>query len=354
MNVNRFSSLMILFLTAFLGFLAYRIMNPFFTAIAWAMVFSIIFYPVYAAIFRYIRIREIASVVTIIIILIILIGPITYLSNLLITEMRVFLERMTPERIESVKGYFEHVRTSPFFEHISPYIGGVGMPSEDVITEGIKKAGRTLIENLRITNVVSLFADFLFMVFTIFFLLRDGPNFLSKARDFMPFSERQKDRLATQAKDMIVSTVYGGAIVAIIQGFLGGGAYYFLGINSPVMWGVAMSVMSFVPLVGTFSIWGPASAFFVLTGNPMKGAALFFYGVLIISMVDNILRPLIIGSRTKMPTILILFSVLGGIKLFGMIGFVMGPLIMAVFLSVLDIFRHIEDEDRDIGTVDQG
>ncbi len=344
---------MIVFLTALLGFLAYEIMNPFFTAIAWAMVFSIIFYPVYAAIFRYIRIREVASVVTIGIILIILIGPITYLSNLLITEMRAFMERITPERIESVKGYFEIVRSSPVFERIAPYMGGVGMPSEDVIMEGIKKAGRTLIDNLKITNVVSLFADFLFMIFTIFFLLRDGQRFLAKARDFMPFSEQEKDRLATQAKDMIVSTVYGGAIVAIIQGLLGGVAYYVLGINSPVMWGVAMSVMSFVPLVGTFSIWGPASAFFVLTGNPVKGAGLFIYGVLIISMVDNILRPLIIGSRTKMPTILILFSVLGGIKLFGMIGFVMGPLIMAVFLSVLDIFRHIEDEGGNVKTIDQ-
>ncbi len=345
---------MILFLTVFLGFFAYRIMNPFFTAIAWALVFSIIFYPVYAAIYRYIKIREVAAVVTIGIIFIILIGPIAYLSNLLITEMRAFLERMTPERLETIKGYFEAVQRSPVFERIAPYIGGVGIPSEDVIMEGVKKAGKTLIEHLKITNVISLFADLLFMVFTVFFLLRDGPNFLSKARGFMPFSEKEKDRLATQIKDMIVSTVYGGAIVAIIQGILGGVAYYFLGINSPVMWGVAMSVMSFVPLVGTFSIWGPASAFFVLTGDPLKGAGLFIYGVLIISMVDNILRPLIIGSRTKMPTILILFSVLGGIKLFGMIGFIMGPLIMAVFLSVLDIFRHIEDEGGDVGTVDEG
>lgn len=344
---------MILFLTALLGYLAYQIMSPFLTAIAWAMVFSIVFYPVYAAIARYVRIKEVASVLTIAIILVMLIGPITYLSNILITEMRAVLERMTPERLEDISQYFYSVRSSPLFERISPYIGDVGMPSQDLIMEGIKKAGKALIERMTITNIVSLLANFLFMIFTIFFLLRDGQSFLSKARDFMPFSEREKDRLATQAKDMVVSTVYGGTIVAIIQGLLGGLAYYFLGINSPVMWGVAMSVMSFVPLVGTFSIWGTASAFFVLTGNPMKGAGLFVYGVLVISMVDNILRPLIIGTRTKMPTILILFSVLGGIKLFGMIGFVMGPLIMAVFLSVLYIFRHIEDEDRDIGTVDQ-
>lgn len=149
----------------------------------------------------------------------------------------------------------------------------------------------------------------------------------------MPFSERENDGLATQVKDMVVSTVYGGAIVAIIQGVLGGLAYYLIGINSPVMWGVAMAVMSFVPLIGTFSIWGAASLFLVMTGSPMEGAGLFVFGVLVISMVDNILIPLIIGTRTMMPTILILFSVLSGLKLFGMIGFVMGPLIMGVPLS---------------------
>jgi predicted PurR-regulated permease PerM len=343
---------MILFLTAFLGFLVYKIMSPFLTAIAWAMVFSLIFYPVFLFILRYVRFRSLASVISLMIMLIVLIGPIAFLSQLLIIEMRASLDRWTPERIEQIKAYIDHMRMLTPFEQITPYIGEVNMPSQDVIMEGIKKAGNWLIEHLTITNVVSLVADFLFTIFTVFFLLRDGPGFLSKARDFMPFTEREKDRLVSQVKDMIVSTVYGGAIVAIIQGILGGLAYYLLGINSPVMWGVAMCIMSFVPMVGTFAIWGTASAYFFLTGSMLKGAGLFIYGVLVISMVDNILRPLIIGSRTKMPTILILFSVLGGIKLFGMIGFVAGPLIMAVFLSVLHIFRHIEDDLDD--AVDTG
>jgi len=223
------------------------------------------------------------------------------------------------------------------------------LPSEKVILEGIRKASGTLLQNmsLQITNVLAILANFLFMLFTIFFFLKDGPRFLSKARDFMPFSERHKDRLATQVKDMIVSTVYGGATVALVQGLLGGFAYYVVGMESPVMWGVAMAVMSFVPVVGTFSIWGPGSVFLLLSGSYVKGIGLLLFGVFVIGLVDNILRPLIIGSRTKMPTVLILFSVLGGIKLFGMIGFVMGPLIMAAFISVFEIFRHIEDEEKE-------
>lgn len=346
---------MLLFLIALLGYLAYQIMSPFLTAVAWAMVFAIVFYPVFVFICRYVRFRSVASLITIVLILIIILGPVSYLTSLLAHETKTFLASIDQGQLASVQKFYEDLRSSQLYQNMSSYMGE--LPSEKVILEAARKAGRTVLENmsLQITNVLAILANFLFMIFTIFFFLKDGPGFLSKARDFMPFSESHKDRLATQVKDMIFSTVYGGATVALIQGILGGFAYYIIGMESPVMWGVAMAVMSFVPLLGTFSIWGPGSAFLMLSGNYMKGIGLFLFGVFIISMIDNILRPLIIGSRTKMPAILILFSVLGGIKLFGMIGFVMGPLIMAAFISVFEIFRHIEDEEKeDVGTDKQG
>ncbi len=345
---------MLLFIIAVLGYLAYQILSPFLTAVAWAMVFAIVFYPIYAFICRHVKLKSVASLITIVLILIIILGPLSYLTSLLINEIQAFLASIDQERLESVQKFYAGLRSSLLYQKMSSYMGE--LPSEKVILEGIKKAGGTVLQNmsLQITNVLTILANFLFMLFTIFFFLKDGPGFLSKTRDFLPFSEKHKDRLATQVKDMIVSTVYGGATVALIQGILGGLAYYVIGMESPVMWGVAMAVMSFVPLVGTFSIWGPGSMFLLLSGSYAKGIGLFLFGVFIISMVDNILRPLIIGSRTKMPTILILFSVLGGIKLFGMIGFVMGPLIMAAFISVFEIFRHIEDEkEEDLGAGEQ-
>lgn len=343
---------MLLFMIAVLGYLAYQIISPFLTAVAWAMVFTIVFYPVYAYICRYVKFKSVASLLTIVLILIVILGPISYLTSLLVHEIQTFLDSIDQDRIESVQKFYEGLRSLPLYQKISSYMGE--LPSEEAVLEGIKKTGGTLLQNmsLQITNVLSIMANFVFMFFTIFFLLKDGPGFLLKARDFMPFSERHKDRLATQVKDMIVSTVYGGATVALVQGLLGGFAYYVVGMESPVMWGVAMAVMSFIPLLGTFSIWGPGSVFLLLSGSYVKGVGLFLFGVFVISIIDNILRPLIIGSRTKMPTILIFFSVLGGIKLFGMIGFVMGPLIMAAFISVFEIFRHIEDEEKeDVGTV---
>jgi predicted PurR-regulated permease PerM len=346
---NRFYVVTLLFLLGTLGYLTYEIMSPFFTAIAWSIVISIIFYPVFAFISRRVRIRAIAAAMTVFLMLIVLIGPTTYLTLMLIDEVQVVAARINDSNTGLLKTVVQRVNTSALFEKMRAYTGTDELVSEMAIVENVTKMGKSLLKefSLRIPNILAAAINFVFVIFTTFFLLKDGPGFLSKAKDYMPFNEAQKERLAGQIKDMIVSTVYGGVVVAIIQGVLGGVAFAFIGIEAPVMWGFAMSVMSFVPLLGTFAIWGPTSVFLMIEHSYAQGIGLLLFGVLVISMVDNILKPLIIGSRTKMPTIIILFSVLGGIKLFGVIGLIMGPLITAVFISVFEIFRHTEEEIAD-------
>lgn len=346
MNTTRFYSLMLLAILALLGYLSYEIISPFLVPIGWAIVFAVVFYPVYAFISRYIKVKSISSSITVFLILVVIIAPITYLSSLLIDELQKVGDYTSNGGLDFVSDLFGKMKTSPYFEKISSFIGEGNMPTADQIMDNMKKIGKVLAEylSIKITNIISAAINFLFMIFTIFFLFKDGPGFLTKVEDYMPFSEEQKNRLATQMKDMIASTVYGGVVVAIIQGFLGGIAFYVVDIASPVLWGVAMSVMSFVPLLGTLSIWGPASIYLIIQGDYMHGIGLALFGTFVIGLVDNILKPLIIGSRTKMPTIIIFFSVLGGIKAFGIIGLIMGPLIMAVFISVFEIIRHIEDE----------
>lgn len=335
---------MFLFLIVVLGYLTYQIMSPFLTAIIWAIVLSIVFYPVFAFISRNIKAKSISSLITILVILVVIIAPFTYLTFTLIDELQAATAKLNESRMETVHELVHRFHSSRLFHDITSSMGVEDLVSEDVIMENIKNMGKSLISELplRVSNVLSSGVNFIFMIFTTFVLFRDGPAVLSKVRDYMPFKDEQKDRLASQVKDIVVSTVYGGVFVAVIQGTLGGAAYFFMGIGSPVLWGVAMSVLSFVPILGTFIIWGPTSAYLVMQGSYMKGAGLFLFGVLVISMVDNVLKPLIIGSRTKMPTIVILFSVLGGIRLFGILGLVMGPLVTAIFISVFEIFRSVE------------
>jgi predicted PurR-regulated permease PerM len=338
---------MLLFLLILLGFLTYKIMRPFLNAIAWSIVVSIVFYPLYAFISRHVRVKSAASILTLILILTVILGPFAYVASMLVNEVQSLVAASGGGGLDAVRDLLDRVRTSALFKTIGGYAGLEDALSEEVLRENIGKAGRAILEqaSLRITNLVSIFLDFIFMTFTTFFLLRDGPGFLAKLTGYLPFSGTQKERIHKQVKDMIVSTVYGGVAIAIVQGILGGFAFYVAGIEAPFLWGTAMSVMSFVPMVGTFSIWGPASAYMLFQGDYLKGAGMLLYGIFVISSVDNILKPIIIGSRTKMPTIVILFSVLGGIKLFGMIGLIMGPLITAVFISVLEIFSHFEGEE---------
>lgn len=344
LTANRFYTITSIFLVLLLGYLTYQILNPFLNSIAWAVVFSIVFYPVYVFILRYLRFKVVASTVTLLIIILIILGPITYLSFILIDEIRDTVKTINEGSLDSIKDIFASPKIRNLIDNIQSHIGMEGLDIGEIIKVNIKKISTVVTNSLStgITNIAGVFIDFIFMLFAVFFLLKDGPGFLMRIRDYLPFSEDDKNRLISKVKDMIISTVYGGVIVALIQGIIGGIAFYFLGIKSPVLWGASISVMSFLPLLGTFSIWGPMTGYLLIQGNYVKGITLLLIGFLGISMVDNILKPIIISGRTKMPTLAVFFSVLGGIKLFGFIGFIMGPLVLALFVSVFEIFRHIE------------
>lgn len=345
MRADRFYSTMVLFILALLAYLTYQIFQPFLTSIAWAIVFCIIFYPVYVFGLRYIRLKALASLMTLILIIIVIIGPVSYIGFAIINEITDLMHR--PEAsMETVKKVIEGKKIAGILDRITPYFGFEGISAEKIIIDNIRKFGGSIVDKMSsgFANVLGVAADFVFMAFAIFFFFKDGPDFLDKIRDFLPFSEKHKDRLTSQVKDMIVSTIYGGVIVAIAQGILGGLAFYLLGIRSPVLWGGAMALTSFIPMFGTSIIWLPASLILFLEGAYLKGIALVLIGIFVISMVDNILKPLIIGGRTKMPTIVIFFSVLGGLKVFGLLGLVMGPLVFALFISVFEIFKTIEGE----------
>ena len=344
MIAKRFYFVTLLVLLAILGFLSYQIFQPFLAPIAWAVVFCVVFYPAYAFILKVLRVKAVASFVTLILILVVIIGPFSYISYSLVNEVSNVVSR-SDANVKNLSAKLSNDRVVRVFKKIQPYTGLEG-PSDQVIVENMKKVGKKIIDSLSegFSNAVSVAANFVIMAFAIFFFLKDGVDFLQKIKNYLPFSEQQRERLASQIKDMMVSTIYGGVIVAIVQGILGGAAFAVLGIESPIFWGSAMALMSFVPLLGTSIVWLPASAMLLLQGAYGKGIGLMLIGIFVISMVDNILKPLIIGGRTKMPTVVIFFTVLGGIKVFGLLGLVMGPLVFALFLSVIDMARTVEGD----------
>ncbi|MGQ9569751.1 MAG: AI-2E family transporter [Thermodesulfovibrionales bacterium] len=342
--MTRFYLFAVITLIIILGLLTYQILKPFLTPVAWAIVFSITFYPVYVFILKYLRWKSIAAILTLTIILILILGPFSYLTYLLVIELKDLSDYLETGKLEALGDILQH----PSIKSITNSILSTFNLSEEelnkAIIENISRLGKEIVLKITkgATNIVTVSLDLIFMVFSIFFFLRDGPEFLSKVRDYMPFSETQKDRLVKQIRDIIISTIYGGVAVSIIQGTIAGLSFFFIGIPTPVVWGLATSIASFVPLLGASSIWVPATIYLFLNEAILKGFILAIIGLFGISLVDNILKPIIIGGRTKMPILVIFFSVLGGIKLFGLIGLIIGPLVIALFISVVEIFRSVE------------
>ncbi len=189
------------------------------------------------------------------------------------------------------------------------------------------------------------------MMYRLFFLLRDGPRLSRKIRTAVPLSDSYKQHLIQKFTTVVRATVKGNVAVALVQGTLGGGIFAVLGIQGALLWGVIMAFLSLLPAVGAGLIWAPVAVYLLLTGSTATGLVLIAFGVLVIGMVDNVLRPILVGKDTQMPDYVVLISTLGGMALFGLNGFVIGPLVAALFIACWDLHAHGFDEGKGDGNI---
>lgn len=346
---SRLYTIALYFLVAVLGYLSYQIFKPFLSPLAWAIVLSIVFYPVFTFVLKFVKWKPLASLITLIIILIILLGPFSYLSYLLSQEIRSIVDDTASGKFDPVGGFLHHPLVNKLVNKFLSMFHLSQAEFEKRIMENITIFGKSLLGGVTggIGNVASAITDFIFMILSIFFFLEGGSEFVEGLGKYIPFSKKQRERLLRQTRGIIVSTIYGGVTVAVIQAIIGGIAFSLLSVPSPVIWGFAMFVASFIPLLGTFVVWGPMAVYLFFKGMILNSIILAIVGVVAISSIDNILRPLIIRGKIQMPTLAIFFSILGGIKVFGFIGFIMGPLVFALFISVIQMLQFIEDEKEE-------
>ena len=189
--------------------------------------------------------------------------------------------------------------------------------------------------------VVSLFV----MLYLLLFFLRDGAALAKRIKDAIPLPAEQKRALFTKFTVVIRAMFKGTLLVAALQGALGGLIFWFLGIHAPVLWGVVMGLFALLPAVGAAIVWVPTAIYFLATGAIWEGIVLIAFGAFVIGLVDNLLRPFLVGKDTELPDYVVLISTLGGIAIFGLNGFVVGPVIAAMFIAVWDIFSSQATED---------
>lgn len=327
-----------------LFYLLYKVLSPFLITIAWAMVLSIVFYPLYKVFLRFLKRPWLSSLSTLIIILILIIGPFTFIIGSLAEDVTNLYTTIEEKGFESITELMEHPIIKGPIERLSSLRILEGFDLKDSAITTLKGLGGYIAQNISslFTNAIVLVINFFIMFFTTFYFLKDGNALVNYIKGLLPFTESQKERLEDRVRETVIAAIYGGIAVGIAQGLLGGIAFYIFGISSPVFWGVTMVFFSLVPVFGTFLIWAPAGLILILTGNYLKGIGLLIYGALIISSVDNIIKPIVIGGRTKLHILMVFFSVLGGIKFFGFIGFILGPIIIALCLSVFEMYRERE------------
>jgi predicted PurR-regulated permease PerM len=285
--------------------------------------------------------RTLAALLTLAIILVLVILPLTLLTALLVQEGVNTYEQITSGEL-NLGRYFQQV-----FDALPGWVTNlldrVGLTSlgrvQARLSAGLAKsleflAGQAL--NLG-QNALDFIVSVLIMLYLLFFLLRDGDGLTQRIRNAIPLRAEQQRALASRFAIVIRATVKGNLVVALIQGALGGLIFWLLDIHAPVLWGALMTVLSLLPAVGAAIVWLPVAIYFLVTGATLKGIILTAYGAFVIGLVDNILRPILVGKDTKLPDYVVLISTLGGIAVFGINGFVLGPMIAAIFVTVWDI-----------------
>jgi predicted PurR-regulated permease PerM len=188
--------------------------------------------------------------------------------------------------------------------------------------------------------------SFFIMLYLLFFFLRDGQDLTRRIRIAIPLAEPQKRRLQLKFTRVVRATVKGNIVVALTQGALGGLIFWVLNIPSSLLWAVLMAFLSLLPAVGAGIVWAPVALYFLASGMIWQGVVLGLFGVFVIGLVDNVLRPILVGKDTRMPDYLILISTLGGMAVFGLNGFVIGPMIAALFMSTWGLFTSAKKTVR--------
>ncbi|MFJ2282214.1 AI-2E family transporter [Pseudomonas sp. NPDC087803] len=337
----QFKSLTVLLLLVTVAFI--WILLPFYGAVFWAVILGILFAPMQRKLqIKFGWRRNLTSLCTLGICLVIAILPVIILSVLLVQEGATLYNNIESGQLD-IGAYLAQFKHSlpPYFQHL---LDRFGMGELNGLREKIVKAsmqGSQVLASQAFSfgqGTFEFVVSFGIMLYLLFFFLRDGAELVRKVRTAVPLEENHKRRLQLKFNRVVRATVKGNLVVAVTQGALGGAIFWFLDIPSALLWAVLMGFLSLLPAVGAGIVWAPVAVYFLLSGMIWQGVVLGLFGVFVIGLVDNVLRPILVGKDTRMPDYMILISTLGGLAVFGLNGFVIGPLIAALFMSSWALF----------------
>jgi predicted PurR-regulated permease PerM len=341
---NAFLALLILVSVAFVW-----ILLPFSGAVFWGAVIAIVFMPVYLGLLRrWKQRRTLAALATLLIIVLMVVLPLALLTGTLVKEGAALVQRIQSGETNSPRYFEQVVAVLPGWAHdLLEHFGLADFKDlQTRITDAVTRGSQEIVTYVYSMgqNALDFVVSFFVMLYLAFFLLRDGASLSKRIRTAVPLAPEHRRHLATKFITVIRATVKGNVLVAATQGALGGLAFWFFGIKGALLWAVLMGFLSLLPAIGAALIWLPVALYFLATGAIWQGVTLIAYGVLVIGLVDNVLRPILVGKDTQMPDYLVLISTIGGMAVFGINGFVIGPVIAAMFMAGWDLFATAREE----------
>jgi predicted PurR-regulated permease PerM len=336
---------------------AFLILTPFLTAITWAVILAILFYPLYAWLLRIFHGRSTLAAITVTaMIILIVIAPGVELVRFLTEEVILLVQSVRSLMDEDGK---QEWLSKPWvqvlvgwWELVSFRLMDFNINWKELLVQGAQNSSKFLVE--RVTgiaqNVLLFTINFLIALITLFFLLRDGKEFVRRVQLWLPMDRDHQQRLFKNIVDAVLAVVHGSIVVGMVQGLLAGLAYYFLGVPFAVLWGVVTGFAGLLPVGGSTLVTIPATIYLFLQGEIVRSLILLAWSLGIVGTVDNVLKPLIIGNRLGLPVLLLFFGILGGLALFGALGIVLGPVIFALLRALLDLYsqeyRQAEPESK--------
>jgi predicted PurR-regulated permease PerM len=334
----RHTALLLLLAAITIAFVA--MVRTFLLTILLAAIFTALSYPLYRWFFRAFRKRRaLAAIATLLVLITLVMGPLVALLGAGATEALRVTETVRPalERLMERPGEFNrYLGAVPGYHYIEPYRTQIFAKAAELLDSLSAFVFATLSATTRATAVFVF--HFIILLYTMFFFLTGGPALLKSVMSYLPIDDADKQRMLDQFVSVTRATLKGTIVIGLAQGALGGLAFWVLGIDGPVFWGTIMTALSIIPGVGSALVWAPAAVILLITGEVWRGIGLAIFGAVVIGSVDNLLRPLLVGRDTQMHELMIFFSTLGGLLMFGVMGFIVGPILAALFVTVWEMF----------------
>jgi predicted PurR-regulated permease PerM len=310
------------------------LLAPFVPALAWALALGIVIEPLHAALARRWRWRNVTAGLCVLGAAAVLLGPAMAIGHGAAQELAELAQRS--DVLTPTQAWRDAIARMPMGQEAGEWIAR----RVDVDREW-RRVSATLAERAAtlLTATVWAAVQFLIMLFALFYFLRDCRPTLATLRRYSPLSERETTRLFSQIAAMVYATVYGTLTVSLIQGCLGALIFWWLGVPAPVLWGLVMAVLSLLPMAGSFVVWFPAAVMFALNGDWTRALVLVGWGAAVIGLVDNLLFPRLVGRDMRLHTLPVFFAIVGGVAVIGASGVVLGPILLATTITLLDVWK---------------